>query len=96
MEGFLKIIDILNSKKTVISFEFFPPKTEKGELELFDNILSLKKLKPDFVSVTYGAGGSTREKTNELAVKISKEDINVMIHTTSIMHTKNQMKEMMR
>lgn len=92
----MKIIDILNSKKTVISFEFFPPKTEKGELELFDNILSLKKLKPDFVSVTYGAGGSTREKTNELAVKISKEDINVMIHTTSIMHTKNQMKEMIR
>lgn len=92
----MKIIDILNSKKTVISFEFFPPKTEKGELELFDNILSLKKLKPDFVSVTYGAGGSTREKTNELAVKISKEDINVMIHTTSIIHTKNQMKEMIR
>ena len=92
----MKIIDILNSKKTVISFEFFPPKTEKGELELFDNILSLKKLKPDFVSVTYGAGGSTREKTNDLAVKISKEDINVMIHTTSIMHTKNQMKEMIR
>ncbi len=92
----MKIIDILNSKKTVISFEFFPPKTEKGELELFDNILSLKKLKPDFVSVTYGAGGSTREKTNDLAVKISKEEINVMIHTTSIMHTKNQMKEMIR
>lgn len=92
----MKIIDILNSKKTVISFEFFPPKTEKGELELFDNILSLKKLKPDFVSVTYGAGGSTREKTNELAVKISKEDINVMIHTTSIMHTKNQMKKMIK
>lgn len=92
----MKIIDILNSKKTVISFEFFPPKTEKGELELFDNILSLKKLKPDFVSVTYGAGGSTREKTNDLAVKISKEDMNVMIHTTSIMHTKNQIKEMIR
>lgn len=92
----MKIIDILNRKKLAVSFEFFPPKTEQGEKELFENILNLKKLSPDYVSVTYGAGGSTRSKTNDIAVKISKEDINVMIHTTSIMHTKNQMKEMIR
>lgn len=92
----MRITEILNKKKLAVSFEFFPPKTEQGEKELFDNIISLKKLNPDFVSVTYGAGGSTRTKTNDIAVKISKEDINVMIHTTSVMHTKEQMKEMLK
>jgi methylenetetrahydrofolate reductase (NADPH) len=71
----MKIIEILNKKKMAVSFEFFPPKTEQGEKELFENILSLKKLNPDYVSVTYGAGGSTRSKTNDIAVKISKEDM---------------------
>jgi len=60
----MKIIDIINSKRT-ISFEFFPPKKEEAESVLFDTISQLKKFDPDFVSVTYGAGGSTTEKTVE-------------------------------
>ena len=92
----MKIEEILKSKKRVISFEFFPPKSEIGEIDLFENVKKLKKISPDFVSVTYGAGGSTREKTNEMAVKLSKnEDINVMIHLTSILHKKDDIERML-
>ena len=92
----MKIEEILKSKKRVISFEFFPPKSEIGEIDLFENVKKLKKISPDFVSVTYGAGGSTREKTNEMAVKLSKnEDINVVIHLTSILHKKDDIERML-
>lgn len=92
----MKIEEILKSKKRVIAFEFFPPKSEIGEIDLFENVKKLKKISPDFVSVTYGAGGSTREKTNEMAVKLSKnEDINVMIHLTSILHKKDDIERML-
>ena len=70
------IRDIHAAKKAlgqpVISFEFFPPKTNEGEKNLFEkHIPELMKLRPDFCSVTYGAGGSTRELTHELVVRIT-------------------------
>lgn len=92
----MKIEEILKGKKQLISFEFFPPKTKKGEDELFENVKRLKELNPDFVSVTYGAGGSTREKTNEMAVELSsKEGIEVMIHLTAVMHKKQEIEKML-
>ncbi len=92
----MKIEEILKEKKQLISFEFFPPKTKKGEEELFENVKKLKELQPDFVSVTYGAGGSTREKTNEMAVELSaKEGIEVMIHLTAVMHKKSEIENML-
>ena len=59
----MKISDILKQVNTSISFEFFPPKTEEAEKQLFQTIKDLEPLNPTFVSVTYGAGGSTRDRT---------------------------------
>lgn len=56
-----------------VSFEFFPPKTEALELQLWDSIRKLEPLRPQFVSVTYGAGGSTRDRTHRTVARIVKE-----------------------
>ncbi|RVT94919.1 methylenetetrahydrofolate reductase [Sphingomonas crocodyli] len=68
-----------------VSFEFFPPKTEKMEETLWASIQTLKVLKPRFVSVTYGAGGSTRERTHNTVARIAKEtDIPAAAHLTCV------------
>ncbi len=83
-----KIAEILNEasgKRPVFSFEFFPPKNEKGEQLLYRTIESLRELKPDYVSVTYGAGGSTRSKTLEWVRRIQDDyGLLAMAHYTSI------------
>ncbi len=58
-----------------ISFEFFPPKTEKMEEQLWDSVLTLAPLEPRFISVTYGAGGSTRERTHNTVARIARETV---------------------
>ena len=55
------------------SFEFFPPKDEQGWERLFQSISELMPLKPAYVSVTYGAGGSTRDRTHQLVMRIKQE-----------------------
>lgn len=80
----MKIIDALKIKRTV-SFEFFPPKKEDAENILFQTIKELVEYKPDFVSVTYGAGGSTREKTVEWTKYIkTAHNLTTMMHLTSV------------
>jgi len=79
----MKIARLLKNKRQIFSFEFFPPKTDEGEKRLFETIESLKELGPSFVSVTYGAGGSTRDKTAGWVIRIKNElDIEAMAHLT--------------
>ena len=89
-----KISDILREKERVYSFEFFPPKTEKARKNLFETVRLLKELNPDFVSVTYGAGGSKRELTMETADEIQKRfEIPTMHHLSCIGHSIYELKE---
>jgi methylenetetrahydrofolate reductase (NADPH) len=74
-----------SSSKPVFSFEFFPPKKDEDWNSLFDTIAALSPLNPSYVSVTYGAGGSTRSRTHDLVTKISKETgLTVVSHLTCI------------
>ncbi|HTV23224.1 MAG TPA: methylenetetrahydrofolate reductase, partial [Polyangiaceae bacterium] len=62
----MHISDIFRTTTSTCSFEFFPPKTEKAANTLYETLRSLERLNPSFVSVTYGAGGSSRELTHDL------------------------------
>ena len=89
----MKIIDILGSGKRTVSFEFFPPRTDAGFEELFKTIAALKPLDPDYVSVTYGAGGSTRRKTVDLVLRIKHEiGLESMAHLTCVSATREEIK----
>ncbi len=91
----MKIIDLLKKQFTV-SFEFFPPKTEEGEEALFSNLKRLEELDPSFVSVTYGAGGSSRDRTRRIVTRIAGEEkLNVMAHLTSIGHAKKEVSDIL-
>ncbi|HMJ67068.1 MAG TPA: methylenetetrahydrofolate reductase [NAD(P)H] [Candidatus Binatia bacterium] len=82
-------------KRPVISFEFFPPKTEEGDRALLEkHIPALMRLRPDYCSVTYGAGGSTREKTLGIVDQIQrKHGLTAMAHLTCVNSTKEQLRE---
>ncbi len=74
-----------------VSFEFFPPKTEKMQDQLWASIERLAPLKPHFVSVTYGAGGSTRERTHETVVRIQKDKgLQAAAHLTCVGATRDE------
>ncbi len=88
----MKISEILKKGTFSVSFEFFPPKTQEGVVQLFETISELKNLKPTFVSVTYGAGGSTRDRTRDVVKRIHEEvGLNVMAHLTCIAHPKEEL-----
>jgi len=81
----MRISDGFGRGRPLISFEFFPPKTEAGFESLFRAIAELKELSPAYVSVTWGAGGSTRRKTVELTARIQDEiGITAMSHLTCV------------
>ena len=82
-------------KRPVISFEFFPPKTEEGDRALLEKTIpALMRLRPDYCSVTYGAGGSTREKTLGIVDQIQrKHGLTAMAHLTCVNSTKEQLRE---
>ena len=76
---------------TTFSFEFFPPKTDHASKELFATIAHLQALQPSFVSVTYGAGGSTRERTHDLVVRIQRETmLTAVSHLTCVCHNQDE------
>ena len=81
----------------VFSFEFFPPKTPEGERNLFEALQALRPLEPDFVSVTWGAGGSTREKTIEIVKRVrSDHGLEAMAHFTCVGATVEDLHEALR
>ena len=93
----MKISELLKQVNRSISFEFFPPKTKEGEESLFKTIKELEHIKPTFVSVTYGAGGSTRDRTRNIVKKIHETtSLTVMAHLTCIGHTKQQLLEILQ
>ena len=93
----MKIIDILTrSTQPIFSFEFFPPKTEEGRTELFETLKKVKTLNPGYISVTYGAGGGTRDKTIEI-VEQAKNILGLesMAHLTCVGHSKEELKKIL-
>ena len=88
----MHILDILARDATTFSFEFFPPKTDAASVELFGIIAQLQELKPSFVSVTYGAGGTTRDRTHDLVVRIQSETrLTAVSHLTCVCHALPEM-----
>jgi methylenetetrahydrofolate reductase (NADPH) len=83
--------------RPLVSFEFFPPKTEKMEQNLWATIQKLEPLKPRFVSVTYGAGGSTRERTHRTVRRIVEEtSLRAAAHLTCVSATKDEVNDVIR
>src|SRR3954470_7299645 len=85
------------ARQPVVSFEFFPPKTDEGDRNLLERTIpALLELKPDYCSVTYGAGGSTREKTISIVDRIQREHaLTAMLHLTCVNSTAEQLREVL-
>jgi methylenetetrahydrofolate reductase (NADPH) len=93
----VKITDILARSKPSFSFEFFPPKSEDGVASLMATAASLLPLKPAFVSVTYGAGGSTRQRTMEVVRALKKDlGLEAMAHITCVSASTNELRAVLR
>lgn len=84
----MSIADILNSKKVSLSFEVFPPKKKEALESIKETAVSLTKLNPDFISVTFGAGGTTQGYTAEIAEAIENNGTTSLAHLTCVRSTK--------
>ncbi|MGD9791829.1 MAG: methylenetetrahydrofolate reductase [NAD(P)H] [Phycisphaerales bacterium] len=83
--------DIFKSHHSTFSFEFFPPKTAEGANDLFESIRELESLRPTFVSATYGAGGSTRDLTHNLVVRLKSDtSLDPVPHLTCVGHDERE------
>jgi methylenetetrahydrofolate reductase (NADPH) len=92
----MKLDELFAKQERTLSFEFFPPKTERAWYTLEDTIDQLVPLGPDFVSVTYGAGGSTRAKTREVVQHIqTRTGVTAMAHLTCVNATKAELRELL-
>ncbi|MCU0862433.1 MAG: methylenetetrahydrofolate reductase [NAD(P)H] [Planctomycetes bacterium] len=93
----MKIASLFGRGTPVVSFEFFPPKTAEGVEQLYRTAEELRPCRPSFVSVTYGAGGSTRDRTIELVSRIQRElGITTMAHLTCVGSTKTEIGETLK
>jgi methylenetetrahydrofolate reductase (NADPH) len=94
--GAATIRDLLAGGARSFSFEFFPPKDEAGERVLWTSIRELEPLRPTFVSVTYGAGGSTRDRTIAITRRIAGETtLTPMAHLTCVGHTESELRSIL-
>jgi len=86
-----------SAKPVSVSFEFFPPKTEKMQETLWECVKRLEPLAPSFVSVTYGAGGTTRERTHDTVVRIARESsLKPAAHLTCVGHSQGEVDDIAR
>ncbi|MDQ3849294.1 MAG: methylenetetrahydrofolate reductase [NAD(P)H] [Actinomycetota bacterium] len=93
----MKLRDIYARDGLTFSIEFFPPKSDEGVDKLFAEIEVLKELEPDFCSVTYGAGGSTRDKTVDLVIAIKRETgLETMCHVSIVDQPKAEVRRVLR
>ncbi|MBW8384254.1 MAG: methylenetetrahydrofolate reductase [NAD(P)H] [Youngiibacter sp.] len=93
----MKIRDMLGKGKTTVSFEIFPPKTTYPMETIFETLEKLRGLSPDFISVTYGAGGSSQGHTVEIASRVKKDfGIESIAHLTCVTSTKDTIREMLQ
>ncbi len=93
----MRIGELLRYRYPCISFEFFPPKTDAGVENLMQTVKSLRILNPGFVSVTYGAGGSSRARTLEVVKRIKGElEIEPMAHLTCVGSTREELRTLLR
>jgi methylenetetrahydrofolate reductase (NADPH) len=92
----MRIAERLQNGQPCFSFEFFPPKSDAGVESLFATLRELADLSPGFVSVTYGAGGSTRQRTLELVTAIRRETgIEAMAHLACVGHSRGELAELL-
>jgi methylenetetrahydrofolate reductase (NADPH) len=92
----MHIHDIFASDQTTVSFEFFPPKTAADAQALYENIAHLEALQPSFVSVTYGAGGSTRQLTHDLVLRLKQTTtLDPIPHLTCVCHNEQEIEEIL-
>ncbi len=92
----MRIDEILSKDKPVFSVEFFPPRTPEGVEGLFETVAALEPLDPDFVSVTYGAGGATRDGTVEIATRIKRDHgLEAMAHLSCVGETREGLAEIL-
>lgn len=92
----MHIQDIFKKQKTTFSFEFFPPKSSAASEALYETISELEAYDPAFVSVTYGAGGSTRELTNDLVVRLKNSTtLDPIPHLTCVCHQERDIEEIL-
>ena len=85
----MKIIDILNSKSITVSMEVFPPKSDVKLESVRESVREISRLRPSFVSCTYGAGGGTSRYTVEIAKDIMEEGVTSMAHLTCVSSTRD-------
>ncbi|MBK8979392.1 MAG: methylenetetrahydrofolate reductase [NAD(P)H] [Planctomycetes bacterium] len=93
----MRILDMLrDGDDPVVSFEFFPPKDDEGTERLYHTVEALRACRPSFVSVTYGAGGSTRDRTIQLVGRIRAElGMETMAHLTCVGSTRDEIREIL-
>ena len=92
----MRIDEIIAVREPCLSFEYFPPKTPEGVETLFETMRILRPLDPSFVSVTYGAGGATREGTLEVSTKLRREfDVETMAHLSCVGETRERLAEIL-
>jgi methylenetetrahydrofolate reductase (NADPH) len=93
----MRIDELLGDRNPVFSFEFFPPKTAEGVETLYETIRTLAPLEPGYVSVTYGAGGATRDGTVEISTTIKREHgIETMAHLSCVGETADRLRDILR